>query len=267
MSLQEIKPDYISVTKTHPKQKTDVDRLLKISANFEAIFVEKLLKSMRQSSDDNSLFGDGLGAQTYQSMFDSKLSQKIAQDGGFGVGKLLFNELSSRINLSEDDQEKQPVSLKKLVMPPEKSFNGKPIEQTTGFHEIIQQAAKKYHLPVHLIYGVIAQESNWDPKAVSKVGAKGLMQLMDTTATELGVRNPYDPQQNIQGGAKYLRQQLDRFQGNIKLALAAYNAGPGNVEKYGGIPPFKETQDYVEKVLLHSRKYNQLLNNIETESD
>ncbi len=261
MSLQGIKPDYIPVNKSQPKQ-ADVKRLRKICANFEAIFVEKLLKSMRQSSSSDSLFGDGLGAQTYQSMFDSKLSEKIAQDGGFGVGKLLFNELSSRLHQAENKNEIQPLSLKKLVMPPAKSFHGKPIEQTQGFHEIIKQAAAKYHLPVHLLYGVIAQESNWDPKAVSKVGAKGLMQLMDTTAADLGVRDPFDPGQNIHGGAKYLRRQLDRFQGNVKLALAAYNAGPENVEKYGGIPPFKETQDYVEKVLSHSRKYNQILNHI-----
>lgn len=266
MSLQEIKPNFVPVDKSQPKQ-ADVEKLRKICANFEAIFVEKLFKSMRKSSGDDSLFGDGLGAQTYQSMFDSKLSEKIAQDGGFGVGKLLFNELSSRFLQAENKSDLQPISLKKIVMPPAKSFHGKPIEQTKGFHEIIKQAAEKYHLPVHLIYGVIAQESNWDPGAVSKVGAKGLMQLMDTTAADLGVNNPFDPGENIQAGAKYLRQQLDRFQGNVKLALAAYNAGPGNVEKYGGVPPFKETQDYVEKVLSHSRKYNQLLNNMENESD
>ncbi|NIA29234.1 MAG: transglycosylase SLT domain-containing protein [Actinobacteria bacterium] len=266
MSLQEIKPDYIPVKKSQPKQ-VDRERLRKICSNFEAIFVGKLLKSMRQSSGNDSLFGDGLGAQTYQSMFDSKLSEKIAQDGGFGVGRLLFNELSSRLHFSEDKKEMQPVSLKKLVMPPAKSFSGKPIEQTKGYHEIIKQAAKKYRLPVHLLYGVIAQESNWDPRAVSQVGAKGLMQLMDATAADMGVRNPFDPAQNIHGGAKYLRQQLDQFQGNVELALAAYNAGPGNVEKYGGMPPFKETQDYVEKVLSHSRKYNQLLSHIGNESD
>lgn len=261
MSIQEIKPEYIPVKKSSQKH-DDVERLRKICANFEAIFVQKLLKSMRRSNSEDSLFGNGLGAETYQSMFDAQLSEKIANDGGFGVGKLLFNELSARLHATESQKNPQPVSLKKLLMPPPKSFGEKPIEHTKAFHEIIKRAAGKYHLPIHLVYGVITQESNWNPNAVSKVGAKGLMQLMDETASDLGVKNPFDPGENIYAGAKYLRQQLDRFQGNVKLALAAYNAGPGNVEKYGGVPPFKETQDYVEKVLSHSRKYNQLLNNI-----
>lgn len=111
----------------------------------------------------------------------------------------------------------------------------------------VAQVEKEYALPQGLVHAVIHQESRGRVDAVSIKGAFGLMQLMPGTAAQLGV-NPYDPEQNVRGGALYLRQQIDRF-GSIPLALAAYNAGPGAVLRYGGIPPYRETQNYVSTIM------------------
>lgn len=131
------------------------------------------------------------------------------------------------------------------------SQNSQSNTKVTGNQNIdsaVEQASKQYGIDKNLIYAVINQESGGNSKATSNKGASGIMQLMPATAKSLGVTDIYDIGQNINAGVKYLKQQLDTF-GSIDKALAAYNAGPGNVKKYGGIPPFKETQNYVKKIL------------------
>ncbi|TAM62530.1 lytic transglycosylase domain-containing protein [bacterium] len=120
---------------------------------------------------------------------------------------------------------------------------------------MVDASAARWNVDPALVNAVIANESGFDPQATSKVGAMGLMQLMPATAAGLGVSDPYDPQQNVAGGVRYLRGLLDRFNGDVSLAVAAYNAGPGAVEKYGGVPPYKETQQYVAAVLDSYRRY------------
>ena len=121
---------------------------------------------------------------------------------------------------------------------------------------LVEQNARTWQVDPALIKAVIANESGFNANATSSAGAQGLMQLMPATAASLGVRDPYDPAQNVAGGTHYLRGLLDRFGGDKRLAIAAYNAGPGAVEKYGGVPPYAETRNYVQNVLASYDKYS-----------
>jgi soluble lytic murein transglycosylase-like protein len=128
-------------------------------------------------------------------------------------------------------------------------------DRAIPFHGIIIQAAGRYEVDEHLIRAIILAESGYNPRAESKKGARGLMQLMPSTAKALGVRDIYDPRENIDGGVRYFRSLLDRFDGDVQLALAAYNAGSRHVRNYEGIPPFKATQLYIKKVLKFHKKF------------
>jgi hypothetical protein len=122
------------------------------------------------------------------------------------------------------------------------------LDSSVPYSQLISKAAAKYSLDAQLLARVVQAESNFNPRAISVKNAQGLMQLMPQTSSQLAVRNPFDPAQSIDAGAHYLRQLLDKFSGNVELALAAYNAGPDRVTQYNGLPPYRETQNYVRKI-------------------
>lgn len=128
-----------------------------------------------------------------------------------------------------------------------------------AYDDVIARAATRWQVEFALVKAVVHAESAFDPEAVSRAGARGLMQLMPSTARLLHVADIHDPEENINGGARYLRMMLDRFRGDVRNALAAYNAGPANVQKYGGVPPFRETKHYVARVSELAEDYRNLV--------
>jgi soluble lytic murein transglycosylase-like protein len=132
-----------------------------------------------------------------------------------------------------------------------------PTSSQGNFADLINEAAQRYGVNPQLVQAVIKAESNFNPSAVSSAGALGLMQLMPATASSLGVSDPLNPAQNIDGGVHFLSQLMSHYNGNVKLALAAYNAGPGAVDRYQDVPPYQETQLYVNRIMSYLESNNQ----------
>ncbi len=196
----------------------------KANEQFESLFAGMLFKAMRKAMAPEGFYGEGPQGDIFQSMMEQRFSEIVARRNQLGIADLLRQQF----DLS----------------------SGRPKNETlpeSQLQEIVAEAAKRTGLDARLILAVINQESGGNPMVVSKAGAKGMMQLMDETAAQLQVQNVFDARENIFAGSRYLKQQLDEFQ-DLKLALAAYNAGPSAVKRYGGIPPYKETQNYVHRI-------------------
>lgn len=155
----------------------------------------------------------------------------------------------------EPEVETEPAMENKEMKSAVETPSTRPSGHITPFHDIISKAAGRYQVDPALIQAIIMAESGYNPKARSKRGARGLMQLMPVTAKSLGVLDAYDPEDNINGGVRYFKELLDRFDGDVSLALAAYNAGSRYVRKYNGVPPFRATRIYIKKVLHYHQKY------------
>lgn len=177
-----------------------------------------------------------------------QLSSPGFQTGTNELQNFQTNGIHSSVSIRNSiDAIMQPQLEKGFFQTAASSLEG--MEYPEKFEPMIQKAAHKYGVDPALIRSVILHESGFNPLSQSSAGALGLMQLMPGTARSLGVENPLNPVENIDGGTKYLKEMIERYNGNKALALAAYNAGPGNVDKYNGIPPFTETQNYIRKVL------------------
>lgn len=296
-------------------------RLRQATKEFESFFVYEMLKTMRETIPEGGLdakggMSDGLGKETYTSMFDMEIARRVQVGGHNSIADLLYNSMEPLVEaefeqrqtdpeikpldqpqvgplplsgqrdipLGTGNNDAEPVALPRhehdiaplhrqqqaapgrdgaaqTVSPADnrndEAVRSLPVQQSHptvkqddvlaryGTH--IHAAARENKLDSSLIAAVIRTESSGNPRAVSHRGAKGLMQISDTTAQDLQVSDPFDPGENIRAGSRYLRRLLDRF-GDLKLALAAYNAGPGNVDKYGGVPPFEETRQYLSRI-------------------
>jgi Rod binding domain-containing protein len=238
----------------------DKTKLAKASKDFESLMTTMLIKSMTQ--ENKGMFGEdneGFGNDMMSVLFESQLADMITKSKGLGIAEMIYKKLTGEnlpITIPIKTNER-PIDIKtedntaySKVEPSRSS-----LERLKNYEDIIKEAAEEYGVPENIIKSVILTESAANPRAISKCKAKGLMQLMDGTAKDMGVRNVWDARENIFGGTKYLSLMLRQYNGDLKLALAAYNAGPGNVDKYNGIPPFNETKQYVARVFGYLKNW------------
>jgi soluble lytic murein transglycosylase-like protein len=225
---------------------------------------KKILSSMRAQPSKNVFKTRGLTIADYRarpviskSSYRSKSNLRSAEMKNTEMNRTVDQRPSSAIKksaLNTHSLQKTQAHGRVKILKAEPDLQKVSLTEVQIIEQTVQAAAAKYNLSPDLIKGVIRAESNFKVRAVSSAGAMGLMQLMPATAKALGVNNPFDIEQNINGGAKYLRKMLDRFGGNLRNALAAYNAGPGTVIKYNGRVPYPETRQYVKRVLRFSKQ-------------
>lgn len=247
-----------------PKASPKDAKLWDVSRQFEAMFMNQMLKSMRKTVATDEDSETSQGREIFTEMLDTEYASMASKESTQGLAGAIFRFLKQ-----EEDRDDIPLPITKIdhtivSQKPAESQPRSAVKELPSnvkrWNELLDEASKDFELPNGLLHQVMLSESGGNPKAQSPAGAKGLMQLMDTTATDVGVRDVWDPRQNIRGAARYMRRLLDRYQGNISLALAAYNAGPSRIDSYGGIPPFKETQRYVKNIMNGLNKMNAFSN-------
>ena len=252
----------------------DLAGLKAAAEQFEGVFLNTMMKAMRATVPDNQLFNSAGPTKFYQQMLDSEMASAMSTGHSrVGIADLIVRQFEATVEDGEDSSprvvpQSAPVSApmaleryrgmgevtgevaQRLRLRAQAAEAGTTVADTLArFESEIHTSAGQAGVDPALVLAVVMQESGGNPLAVSSRGATGLMQLMPGTAEELGVQDATSPGQNIAGGSRYLQQMLSRYGGDLELALAAYNAGPGNVDRAGGaVPDFKETRQYVQKV-------------------
>lgn len=233
-----------------PEQKA---KLQKAALDFESIFTSMMLKSMMKTTEGGLFGSEGFGSDIMDGIFESKLAEYMSYSGSLGIAGMIYQKMTGEeLNLDHPIKRIPNFSLPlKLDLNelPAISPSSSSLNRIQRFDDIISKAANSFNLNENIVRSIILAESAGNELAISKANAKGLMQLIDSTAKEMGVHNVWNPEENIFGGTKYFAQLLRQYNGDMKLALAAYNAGPANVDKYNDIPPFEETKNYVARVL------------------
>jgi Rod binding domain-containing protein len=265
MNLKTTEVNHISQTPETESRYTAAqkEKLAKTSKDFESLLTSMMMKSMTQTTE--GMFGeDSYGGDVLDTMFESEMATYMTKSKDLGVAKMLYKKITGedlpsvieKASSSNSGKALDPIEINNSgsnskVTPSEAS-----IKRINQYDDIINQAAEAYGVDANVIKSVIMAESAGNSKAVSGAKAKGLMQLIDSTASDMGVKNVWDPKENIFGGTKYLSGLLRQYNGDLKLALAGYNAGPANVTKYNGVPPFDETKKYITRVVGYLKHFD-----------
>ena len=242
-----------------PKEK---EKIAKATKDFESLMTSMMLKEMTKTNSGGMFGEESYGGDVLDSMFESEMASYMTKSKSLGVAKMLYKKLTGEDLPMEKGLDKiyknnsNPINIKGVDKNlPVVTPSSEALKRIDKYDAIINDAAKAYGVDPNLIKSVIMAESAGNAKAVSGAKAKGLMQLIDSTAADMGVKNVWDPKQNIYGGTKYLSEMLRQYDGDVKLALAGYNAGPGNVDKYNGVPPFDETRKYITRVVGYLKHF------------